>query len=64
MRMSSFMRGIGAVGLSAILAVGALGVSAAKAVDFSGERITIIVPFNEGGGTASYTRFMLPYFQK
>ena len=64
MRMSSFMRGIGAVGLSAILAVGALGVSAAKAVDFSGERITIIVPFNEGGGTDSYTRFMLPYFQK
>ena len=64
MRLDSFVRGVGAIGLSALLAVGLLGVSAAKAVDFSGERITIVVPFNEGGGTDSYTRFMVPYFQK
>jgi len=36
----------------------------AHAVDFSGKRITIVVPFNEGGGTDSYTRFLQPYFQK
>ena len=49
-----------------ILMVGVVMVlnSPARAVDFSGERITIVVPFNEGGGTDSYTRFMVPYFQK
>ncbi len=34
------------------------------AADFKGKRISIIVPFNEGGGTDSYSRFMLPYFTK
>jgi tripartite-type tricarboxylate transporter receptor subunit TctC len=38
--------------------------TAAQAADFSGKRITIIVPFSEGGGTDSYSRFMLPYFEK
>ncbi|MEE2687925.1 MAG: hypothetical protein VX430_00725 [Pseudomonadota bacterium] len=47
---------------AAVLVLMASG--AASAVDFSGKRITIVVPFNEGGGTDSYTRFMLPYFQK
>ncbi len=36
----------------------------ALAVDFSGKRITVIVPFSEGGGTDSYSRFMAPYFEK
>lgn len=45
---------------AAVMTVG----MAAHAADFSGKRVTIIVPFNEGGGTDSYTRFMLPYFQK
>ncbi len=47
-------------------AIGMTAVSAQDAVaaDFSGKRITVIVPFNEGGGTDSYTRFMQPYFQK
>jgi tripartite-type tricarboxylate transporter receptor subunit TctC len=36
----------------------------ALAADFSGKRITILVPFNEGGGTDSYTRFLSPFFQK
>ena len=58
----------GAVGFFAIPAA-AVGVStvAAKdlaAADFGGKRITVIVPFNEGGGTDSYSRFMQPYFQK
>jgi tripartite-type tricarboxylate transporter receptor subunit TctC len=38
--------------------------TAAQAADFSGKRITVIVPFSEGGGTDSYSRFMLPYFEK
>lgn len=38
--------------------------TAAQAADFSGKRITVVVPFSEGGGTDSYTRFMLPYFEK
>ncbi len=37
---------------------------ASAATDFSGERITIVVPFNEGGGTDSYTRFLAPFFEK
>jgi tripartite-type tricarboxylate transporter receptor subunit TctC len=36
----------------------------AAAVDFSGKRIAVIVPFSEGGGTDSYSRFMAPYFEK
>ena len=36
----------------------------AQAADFSGKRIQIIVPFNEGGGTDSYSRFLQPYYQK
>lgn len=34
------------------------------AADFAGKRITVIVPFSEGGGTDSYSRFMAPYFEK
>ena len=36
----------------------------ATAADFSGKRITVTVPFSEGGGTDSYSRFMAPYFEK
>ena len=38
--------------------------SVAQAVDYSGKRIAVIVPFSEGGGTDSYSRFMAPYFEK
>jgi len=38
--------------------------SAIAAVDFSGKRIAVIIPFSEGGGTDSYSRFMAPYFEK
>jgi tripartite-type tricarboxylate transporter receptor subunit TctC len=44
--------------------IGALAVGNAAAVDFSGKRIAVIVPFSEGGGTDSYSRFMAPYFEK
>jgi tripartite-type tricarboxylate transporter receptor subunit TctC len=53
---------------AAVLALGTATVvapaSQAAAVDFSGKRITITVPFSEGGGTDSYSRFMAPYFEK
>jgi len=38
--------------------------NAMAAVDFSGKRIAVIIPFSEGGGTDSYSRFMAPYFEK
>jgi tripartite-type tricarboxylate transporter receptor subunit TctC len=48
--------------------VAALGLTVAGntalAVDYSGKRIMITVPFSEGGGTDSYSRFMAPYFEK
>ena len=37
---------------------------AADTVDFSGKRISVIVPFSEGGGTDSWTRMMAPYLEK
>jgi len=42
----------------------AFATNAAAEADFSGKRITIIIPFSEGGGTDSYSRFMAPYFEK
>jgi hypothetical protein len=46
----------------ALAVVGAPVVHAAA--DFSGERVTILVPFNEGGGTDSYVRFLAPFYEK
>jgi len=37
---------------------------AAQAADFSDKRVTLIVPYAEGGGASVYTRFFAPYFQK
>jgi tripartite-type tricarboxylate transporter receptor subunit TctC len=37
---------------------------AIAAVDFSGKKITVVVPFSEGGGTDGYSRLMAPYFEK
>jgi tripartite-type tricarboxylate transporter receptor subunit TctC len=44
--------------------VSATGAALAEQVDYSGKRIAVIVPFSEGGGTDSYSRFMAPYFEK
>jgi len=49
---------------AAVLGLATLAGTAVQAADFSGKRITIVVPFSEGGGTDSYSRFMLPYFEK
>lgn len=50
---------------AAALAAGVAGApNANAAVDFAGERITILVPFNEGGGTDSYVRFLAPFYER
>ena len=49
---------------AALLGLATIAGATAQAADFSGKRITIIVPFSEGGGTDSYSRFMAPYFEK
>jgi tripartite-type tricarboxylate transporter receptor subunit TctC len=49
---------------AAVLGLATLASTDAKAADFSGKRINIVVPFSEGGGTDSYSRFMVPYFEK
>jgi hypothetical protein len=49
-----------------LVSAAALGLTAAAAgaADFSGKRVTILVPFSEGGGTDSWTRMMVPYLEK
>jgi len=49
---------------AAVFGLVAMASTNAAAVDFSGKRIAVIVPFSEGGGTDSYSRFMAPYFEK
>jgi tripartite-type tricarboxylate transporter receptor subunit TctC len=53
-----------AVSAAAFGLVATASTNAAAAVDFSGKRIAVIIPFSEGGGTDSYSRFMAPYFEK
>jgi tripartite-type tricarboxylate transporter receptor subunit TctC len=47
-----------------VAAFGMLFTQQATAADFSGKRIRIIVPFSEGGGTDSLTRFLQPFYEK
>lgn len=55
----------GLSGLVALSAMFALGATVAKAaVSFEGKNIQVIVPFSEGGGTDSYSRFLQQYMQK
>jgi len=49
----------------AAFAAVAIGASSAfAAVDFAGEKVTIIVPFKEGGGADVYARLFQPYLSK
>lgn len=41
-----------------------LTMTAAGAANFAGKRVTILVPFSEGGGTDSWVRMMVPYLEK
>jgi len=51
--------------VTAACAALAIGVSSAvAAVDFAGEKVTIIVPFKEGGGADAYARLFQPYLSK
>jgi tripartite-type tricarboxylate transporter receptor subunit TctC len=59
--------GVTGIAAAAVLALGIATVPTADAgagVDFSGKRIRIIVPFNEGGGTDSLTRSLVPFMGK
>jgi len=50
-----------------IAPVAALAISApihAQALDLSGETVTILVPFSEGGGSDTLARFLQPYLQE
>jgi tripartite-type tricarboxylate transporter receptor subunit TctC len=52
------------LGFAALIALVLAAGPAAAAADFSGKKITVIVPFSEGGGTDGYSRLMAPYFEK
>lgn len=56
----------GALGLLAIAAAAVMVAApqAALAVDFSGKKVTIIVPFKEGGGADTYSRLFQPFLEK
>ena len=61
--------GISRRGFAGIVAGSALALTvalapAAYAADFAGKRVRIIVPFNEGGGTDSLTRALVPFMEK
>lgn len=49
-----------------LVSAAALGltITAAGAADFAGKRVTILVPFAEGGGSDAWTRMMAPYLEK
>lgn len=44
----------------AVAAAGVLAVPAQAQVDFSGERVELLVPYRAGGGTDIYSRFLAP----
>jgi len=43
---------------------GAAALSLAEAADFSGKKITMIIPFAEGGGSTVHARFFVPLLEK
>jgi tripartite-type tricarboxylate transporter receptor subunit TctC len=58
------------IGRSSVRAIGVLiamctaATAIAQTPDYSGQRITVIVPFSEGGGADTYSRLVAPYFEK
>lgn len=53
-----------AIAALAGLLISTVSILPALAVDFSGKKITMIVPFKEGGGTDGLARLFAPYLQK
>lgn len=49
---------------AAVLGLVTMAGTQAKALDLTGKRVTLIVPFSEGGGTDTWTRMMQPYLEK
>ncbi|MPY74197.1 MAG: hypothetical protein GEU87_08040 [Alphaproteobacteria bacterium] len=49
---------------AAVLGLVTMAGTQAKALDLAGKRVTLIVPFSEGGGTDTWTRMMQPYLEK
>lgn len=49
---------------AAVLGLVMMAGTQAKALDLAGKRVTLIVPFSEGGGTDTWTRMMQPYLEK
>lgn len=43
---------------------GSAAVSSAGAADFAGKKITMIIPFEEGGGSTVHARFFVPLLEK
>ena len=57
----SFVRAAAAAAIGASVALAPL---AGQAADFSGKKVTILVPFKEGGGADVYARLWQPFLQK
>jgi tripartite-type tricarboxylate transporter receptor subunit TctC len=57
-------RALAYAGAAVVFGIPALSGIAAQAADLSGQRVTLIVPFAEGGGTDTWTRMMAPYLEK
>src|SRR3546814_852541 len=62
------MRQFGKAMVSGLTALGIVGMAASVAaqtnVDFSGQRIELLVPYSEGGGADLYSRFLGPIIAK
>ena len=52
------------VAATAFVAGSLVAPSIAQAVDFSGKKIELIVPYREGGGSDTYARLFAPYMSK
>jgi tripartite-type tricarboxylate transporter receptor subunit TctC len=52
------------VGITVLVAICLAFTAPLKAADFSGKRITAIVPFSPGGGSDTLVRFLAPYLRK
>ena len=62
--MTSLMKSTSTLMVAAAAAVSFSYATPAQAVDFSGKKVTLIVPFGEGGATDTVARLLQPYLQE